>query len=359
MKIVPFKSPTKDVYNEAVKVLNNGGLVIFPTETCYGMGAEATNEASVQKLLVYKGGRENKAISIAVADKTMAEKYVETNETAHNLYSTLLPGPVTVISKSRGKVVKQLESDMGTLGIRIPAYPPICKLIKQLDKPITATSANSSGQKPPYSLDEWQKYTSNAKQQMVALFLDAGKLPLHPPSTLVDTTLNDLTVLRQGEVEIPKAAKLFGSFSDGETQRLGEQLIRSVLPNKTNKPLIVAIQGELGAGKTQMAKGIAKGLSIKDNVPSPTYTIIREYQYKLNQRSGILYHIDTWRLHDAKELRDLGLAQMLKPGNVMVIEWVQKMKEELTKLNNQAIIVWVDIKQISETGRTITWWLNT
>lgn len=360
MKIIPFKKPTNTEIGEAVKVLKNGGMIIFPTETCYGIGVDATNETAVKKLLAYKGGRENKAISVAMADRMMAEEYVEINEMAENLYTTLLPGPVTVVSKGKHGVAKGLESETGTLGIRIPAYPPILKLIKFFGKPITATSANTSGMKPPYSLTDWQKYTSIKKQQMVNLFLDASTLPHHPPSTLIDTTLNELTILRQGEITIPQAHNLFVSSSDQETQILGEEIMSSLVELLAFRPIIIALQGELGAGKTQMAKGVARALGIREMVNSPTYTIVREYPYKLlypgSYLTGIIYHMDTWRLHEGSELWDLGFEDMLKPGNVIVIEWLQKMKEELKMLAKKATIVWVDIEQVSECERKIRWW---
>lgn len=356
MKIIPFKKPKSEEISEAVKTLKNGGMIIFPTETCYGIGVDATNQKAVDKLIQYKGGRENKAISVAVTDKKMAEEYIELNETAENLYATLLPGPVTVVSHGKHKVAMGLESEAGTLGIRIPAYPPILELIKKFGKPVTATSANTSGKKPPYSIGDWQKYTSMQKQQMVDLFLDAGTLPHHPPSTLVDTTLNEITILRQGEVSIPKAANLFVSSSDRETQKLGEEIMSSLYHLLPSKPVIMALQGELGAGKTQMAKGAAKALGIRGVVNSPTYTIVREYPYILDKMSGVMYHIDTWRLHEGKELWDLGLNDMIKPGNVIVIEWLQKMKQELEMLTQEAAIVWVDIEQVSERQRKIKWW---
>ncbi|OGV97113.1 hypothetical protein A2W24_00190 [Microgenomates group bacterium RBG_16_45_19] len=358
MKIIPFKSPTSREIDEAADTLKNGGLVGLPTETCYGMGVDATNAAAVARLLKFKGGRENKAISIAVADKTMAERYVDLTETAENLYQTLLPGPVTVISQSQGHVVKALESEDGTLGIRIPNYPAVLELIKKLGKPITATSANTSGKKPPYSLAEWQRYTSIKKQQLVALWLDAGRLAHQLPSTLVDTRLNDLTVLRQGEVEIPKASYQFGSFTEAETQRLGEQIMSSYRHELAFRPVIIALQGELGTGKTQMAKGVARALGIKTTIPSPTYTIVREYPHKKRQLQGRMYHIDTWRLPDTEELWTLGLESMMQPGNVIVIEWVQKMSQLVKKLKHRARVIWVDIQTKTPQTRTIRWWTN-
>src|SRR5690606_11617665 len=108
------------------------------------------------------------------------------------------PGPITVVSKDKGKVASQLVSDMGTLGVRIPDYRLAIELVKAFDSPITATSANTSGKKSPYSFDDWIRYTTKNKQEMVDLFLDAGQLPYRAPSTVVDTTLNEPRVLRQG-----------------------------------------------------------------------------------------------------------------------------------------------------------------
>src|SRR3989344_8426246 len=95
---------TESVLEEATGVLNRGGLIIYPTETCYGVGVDATNPDAVKKLLSYKERPEGKAISVAVADEAMAREYVDVNETAQNLYENFLPGPITVISESKHKI---------------------------------------------------------------------------------------------------------------------------------------------------------------------------------------------------------------------------------------------------------------
>ena len=113
-----------DQIASAVKILQAGGLIIFPTETCYGAGVDATNPQAVNKLLAYKTRREGKPLSIAVTDKTMASKYVKLNTTAVNLYTKFLPGPLTIVSRARHQVATGIESETGTLAIRIPDYPP-------------------------------------------------------------------------------------------------------------------------------------------------------------------------------------------------------------------------------------------
>jgi len=141
MKIV---KKSKKVINEAVKVLQKGGLVVFPTETLYGIGADATNPKAIKKLNNYKKRPFGKPYSIAVSDQKMAEEYVELNQTARNLYRQFLPGPVTIVSSGKHKVAPGVESETGTLGIRIPDYPLVTEIVKNLGKPITATSANAT-----------------------------------------------------------------------------------------------------------------------------------------------------------------------------------------------------------------------
>jgi tRNA threonylcarbamoyl adenosine modification protein (Sua5/YciO/YrdC/YwlC family) len=177
MQIISITDP--HAISLACNALSRGELVIYPTETCYGIAADATNPDAVTKLLIFKGDR-HRQVAIAVSDRAMAKKYVKLNEIAINLYAKFLPGPITVISDSLHAVDPRLESATGTLGIRIPNYPITLLLINRFGRPITATSANTSGKKEPYSLADWQKYTTPDKQNMVSLFLDAGKLRIAP-----------------------------------------------------------------------------------------------------------------------------------------------------------------------------------
>src|SRR5680860_1375363 len=188
-KVIKVDStPTKKIIEEAVKVLEKGGLVIYPTETLYGIGVDATNQKAVDKLLTYKTRREGKPLSIAVNSLQMAKEYVEINPTAHNLYSNFLPGPLTVVSPGLGKVAKGVESEIGTLGIRIPKYELILDIIESFGKPITATSANASYKKQPYCIDDILENISTKQKNLIDLIIDAGQLEKRDPSTVVDTT---------------------------------------------------------------------------------------------------------------------------------------------------------------------------
>ena len=158
---------SKEIIAQAVKALNNSQLIIFPTETCYGVGVDATNQEAVDQMLTYKARREGKPISVAVTGKEMARKYVEINDIAENLYTNYLPGPITVVSKSLQQTAKGLESEFGTLGIRVPDYPFILDLIKKLDKPMTSTSANVSYKPNPYSIEQLLSELPQKQQKMI------------------------------------------------------------------------------------------------------------------------------------------------------------------------------------------------
>jgi L-threonylcarbamoyladenylate synthase len=343
----------------ACEALSRGELVIYPTETCYGIAVDATNSEAVTKLLTYKGDR-HRQVAIAVVNQVMAEKYVEINQIAQNLYSHFLPGPITVISQSKHTVDERLESATGGLGIRIPKHDFALKLIETFGKPITATSANTSGKKEPYSLLDWQTYTAKDKQDMVSLFLDGGKLADRPTSTVVDTTLNDPQILRQGELVIPQLSPSFTSNSVEETFEIAKQIIAKHLPLTLRFPLILALQGDLGVGKTQFVKGLANLLSIEENISSPTYTLMKEYPYSHSKYAGILHHIDTWRLADQNELEStLHLKSILKPGNIVAIEWAGKAESVLKTYEKDVPILVINIKELSENSRQISYAFST
>ncbi|MCR4264078.1 MAG: L-threonylcarbamoyladenylate synthase [Candidatus Roizmanbacteria bacterium] len=355
-----------EVIKQVIRVLQSGGIVIYPTETCYGVGVDATNPEAVKKLLAYKERPSGKAISIAVCDEEMARKYVEVNETARNLYKNFLPGPVTVISRSKHNVAQGIEAEDGSLGIRIPDYPFTLELIKQFGKPITATSANLSGRKTPYSVQDILNTASEKNKKLIDLIIDAGELSPNPPSTVVDTRMNDERVLREGSI-LPgfsyKSYTTYTSYSEEETQRLGERLMKKFVPKLAEGCVIFALQGELGAGKTQFAKGVAKALGITENVTSPTFTIVKEYEFRHPERmrriqidssappqnDGVLYHIDTWRMQDDSELKQLGFTDMIKPGNVVVIEWVEKISQLVNIIKSSTQIVHIVIEGENET----------
>lgn len=202
MEIISVEEAKKSQWEKVVAVLKKGGLIIYPTDTCYGLGAEATNPVAIDRLMAFKGEREGKPVAVAASDLVMAKEYVFLSPAARALAKKYLPGPLTLVCQSKHKTDPRLESDQKTLGIRVPNTPLVLAIIAALGKPITTTSANISGGASPYSRFSWEKETPRERQALVDLFLDAGELPFSPPSTVVDVSGEKIKVIRQGAIKI-------------------------------------------------------------------------------------------------------------------------------------------------------------
>jgi tRNA threonylcarbamoyladenosine biosynthesis protein TsaE len=277
----------------------------------------------------------------------MAAKYVAINEVAKNLYKNYLPGPITVVSKGLGKVAKGVESEYGTLGIRIPDHQLVLDIAHNFKKPFTATSANISYLPKPYSIDALLKNTPQKSQELIDLIIDAGELPHRETSTVVDTTMNNLNIMREGQINLSrelagrKSILFAQTNSDQQTVNFGGMNMLKYIDESLDKPLVFFLVGELGSGKTQFSKGLASKLAIKEIVKSPTFTILNEYDYQLGKRKGKFIHVDTWRVENLKDLESVGLDRYLAAGNIISIEWADKffddLKEKIEKAGGKII----------------------
>ncbi len=349
-------TPANEAIATACKVLADGGLLIFPTETTYGAGVDATNPAAVEKLLRYKSRREGKPLSIAVPSLESAEEFVELNDQARTLAAQFLPGPMTIVCKSKGMVAPGVASEFNTVGIRIPDYPFILELLKAYGKPITATSANGSNQKRPYTISDIIENISGSQKSCIDLILDAGTLPANPPSTVIDTTLATPITLRQGEKKITEGpAQRIITATAQETQDLAGKLLLQHWNTSKTAGLIIGLNGPLGAGKTVFTKGLATFLGITETVTSPTYSYIEEYDYSRFDISGKLYHLDIWKIESEAELERLELPSLLAPQNIVAIEWFSLADAAINSLCKrlEIPILIIDIEQ-ENNSRVIT-----
>ena len=256
-----------------------------------------------------------------------------------------------MVSKGKNRVADKIQSDDGTLGIRIPAYPLVLELVKAFGKPITATSANQAYKKTPYSIDDILGNLSERQRNLIDLIIDAGTLPRNRPSTVINTTLNEMQILREGDV-ILKAPKKIISKSEEDTQGFASRLMGES-KGFGRKPIIFALQGELGTGKTQFTKGLARHLGIKEIVLSPTFILVREYPFSIKEDKVKLYHIDAYRLFEEREFMDLGFKEMLKQPNIIAVEWAEKVSKPLREAKKQAELVWIKLKYNGEKIREI------
>ncbi|MBU0974209.1 threonylcarbamoyl-AMP synthase [Patescibacteria group bacterium] len=361
MVIINVKNTSADeVINKTIKVLSSGGLIIFPTETTYGAGVDATNPKAVKKLLTYKSRREGRPLSIAVSNKNMASKYVFINDQANSLFKQFLPGPVTVVCKVLRNVLKKetqeltkmsgatktitlapgVTSEFGTLGIRIPNYKLILDLVAQYRKPITATSANASGKKRPYSVDDILENLSEKQKALINLVLDAGELPHNEPSTVIDTTLSTPVTLRGGlNGKNDTTVSSIISSSKTETKEIAGRLLLKNWNEVSKNGVIFALNGNLGTGKTIFTKGIAEFLNIDETIKSPTYSYIEEYDFKRHQTTGKLFHLDMWKVEDKNMFDRLEIESLIGKNNIVVIEWFDQITRFISsKFGNTKIV---------------------
>lgn len=191
-----------EAVQKTIEVLKKGGLVVYPTETVYGLGVDATSEKALEKLWQFKGERGDKPVLVAVSDMAMAGKYVDFSDLGKKVVQKYWPGAVAIVAVSKNMVAKKAQSESKNLGLRNPDNKDILEIISVFGKPITSTSANISGAMTARSLVEFLSTVPSERQELIDLFIDAGELPLRQPSTIVDTTGEEIKILRQGEVEV-------------------------------------------------------------------------------------------------------------------------------------------------------------
>ena len=343
MKTIKLKTNNiNQVINNTITTLKSNGLVIFPSDTVYGLLCDAESSKAVQKLILFKNRPPGKAISV-FCDFKLINKLVKINKQQQEIIKEILPGPFTVILPSRHIVNKLLESEKECLGIRIPSFQMINRLIQEYGKPLTATSANLAGRSPHYSVSSLFSEISKKQADLIDLIVDAGTLPRNKPSTVVDLTLPSIKILRQGDVNFINRSKTFFSESAEETKDIAKKILKESLKNN-NKPLIFIIEGELGVGKTIFVKGIGQSLGI-NNIVSPTFVIYYEYKN--------FYHFDLYQIEDKEEFGYLEIEKLLIPGNILCFEWGEKAGEIINLLKKKGKIVYIRIEYINERERKI------
>lgn len=340
MKIIKLREINiPKIINETIDVLKDGGLVIFPSDTVYGLLVDATNEKAVRKLIEFKERPAGKAISV-FCNLKMVDYLVKVADRQQRVIKEILPGPYTVVLSSKHKVCRLLESEKGSLGIRLPSYQLINQLIQVYGKPVTATSANLSNKSSHYSIASLLHCLSDRKKKLIDLIIDAGKLPRNKPSTVIDLTKPEMKILRQGD-KIISSGKKYLSRSPQETQSIAKKVLKDILPVVSKQPVVFILEGELGTGKTVFTKGLGEALGIK-NIISPSFVIY--YEYQINDKIiDKFIHIDLYNITEDEEFKHLGLEKYLKQGNILVFEWGEKAGEIFDLLKDKAKIIYVKI----------------
>jgi L-threonylcarbamoyladenylate synthase len=180
----------------AASALRAGGIVVYPTETVYGLGADALNPAALQRLATLKVRPSGKPIAVLIADRLMLEDVVsEVPAEAEILMRRFWPGPLTIVLPARTEVSRLLTGDGRGIGVRCSSHPLAAALVRALGRPLTTPSANPAGERPPTQIAEAQGYFGT----QVDFYLDGGTLAGEPASTVVDVR-NGLQVIREGAI---------------------------------------------------------------------------------------------------------------------------------------------------------------
>ncbi|MGA2418398.1 MAG: L-threonylcarbamoyladenylate synthase [Candidatus Staskawiczbacteria bacterium] len=172
MKIVKIQ---KNPINEAVEFLNNGGVVICPTDTVYGFLADAGNRKAIEKIFKIKKRPKNKPLAIFVKDLKMAKGLAQIDAKQEKILKSKWPGKFTFV----------LPTGNGTIALRIPKYKFLNDLLKKINKPLVQTSVNISGRPALTKIKDIVKVFETQKNQP-DLIIDGGNLPKTNPSTIID-----------------------------------------------------------------------------------------------------------------------------------------------------------------------------
>lgn len=193
-----IKADDPGSHERTASVLGAGGVVIYPTETLYGIGALATDEAAVKRVFGAKGRPAGNPVPVLVRDLEMLSAIAELNEAALTLAARFWPGPLTMVLKEKGALPAAVTAESGKVAVRISGHPFVRSLFKYLSQPITSTSANPSGAGNIFDPQYIYKTFSGA----VELVIDSGNIPPSKGSTIVDLTVTPHVIVREGDIAV-------------------------------------------------------------------------------------------------------------------------------------------------------------
>lgn len=197
MKIIKLnlKSYTQNQIDEIVDYFKNGKVVVYPTDTIYGIGCDATNIKAIRKVFKLKQRSKSKALLILVKSWCMLKKYCYVSQKQDKYLRALWPGPVSAILKKRDILPSELTGGLESAAARMPDDEFLISIIKKLDKPIVSTSLNISGEKPVLDLNNIDKLFKDIKPDLI---VDAGNLKKKKPSKIIDMQdINNIKIIRK------------------------------------------------------------------------------------------------------------------------------------------------------------------
>ena len=202
------KSSGAELFSRVIVALKRGEVIVFPTETFYGLGADAFDGTAVEQVVSLKGRDPKNPIPIIVADRGMLKSVVTgIPPIAQKLMDGFWPGPLTLVLPAKKNLPAALLNHNGGVGVRISSHPLAARLAHELGHPLTATSANPSGEEPARTIEEAMSYFSGRLE----IFLDGGRLEGKKGSTVVDIHQDKIKIVREGEIPSEEFKRIFAT----------------------------------------------------------------------------------------------------------------------------------------------------
>ena len=192
-----IETVTEEQVERAAEILRGGGIVAFPTDTVYGLGAVCTNEEAVSKLFRAKGRDEGKPLSVLVGSIEQVQDLSDAvPDSALKLMRAFWPGALTVVLRKKPEVSDRVSAGKDTIGIRMPDSETARMLIRLAGSPLAAPSANTSGKRSAVTAEDVKEDLAGK----IDFLLDGGRCPIALSSTVVDLTGEKPEILREGSI---------------------------------------------------------------------------------------------------------------------------------------------------------------
>lgn len=316
LKVDPIE-PDRNAIIEAAELIREGELVAFPTETVYGLGADATNDKAIEKIFKAKGRPIDNPLIVHVSDLKMLRRIVDKpSKIQLELISYYWPGPLTIIFRKKKIISDLATADMPTVAVRMPSHPVALALIKEANKPIAAPSANLSGRPSPTRAEHVMKDLGGK----IPMILDAGSTEFGVESTVIDLSGEHGIILRPGPITKEDLTPLIGeaqlySLKKGEKPVSPGMKYRHYAPSV---PLILVCGGPNGIvdkvrsiAEAERKKGKRIGVlctdETKDRYPEEMVKVSLGSRFSPYLLAKNLYHA-------LRTLDDMGLDMIIAEG---------------------------------------------
>lgn len=199
----------EQILKKIVKIIDDGGIIAFPTETVYALAGDAANSEAVAKIYSLKQRVSDKPLPILVGDIYQAKRICEFDERAKKLALVLFPGPITMVLKKKlySNLAENINQNLGTVGVRMPNSLTSLKILQAVGRPLVGTSANISNYESATNAYQVLKDF----EEKIDLVIDQGETEIGIPSTIVDLSTEEIKILREGAITAKRISEILSS----------------------------------------------------------------------------------------------------------------------------------------------------